>query len=105
MQTCRVQTENRNVANLRATPEAKARPGYCFNHQDKPATHSLLPQGAPHPLLYCEKCAIMLASKGHNINKLQSSSRPTPLRPQLPSLRQRQIEHFLSELAAQVGDL
>ena len=83
MQHPRAQNENhRNLANLRATPDAKPRPSSptnCHNHPDKPATH-VLPQPHPHPQLhYCEKCSIMLASKGHNLLKLALTPTPIPI--------------------------
>lgn len=108
MQPSRALTENRNLTNLRTTPDSKATPT-CCNHPDKPATHSLLHPHAHLPLPYCEKCSIMLASKGHNILKLQPAlARPTPYkaaRSPILSPRAHDIRLFLEELAWHIDEL
>ncbi len=72
------------------------RPPSCHAHPEKPATHAL-PQPRAHPLPCCEKCSIMLASKGHNILRLASLPLKSP--------RQAQIEEFLGELRWHLGEL
>jgi hypothetical protein len=59
------------------------------------------------PLNYCEKCSIMLASKGHNILKIPkgSSARPTAQKSPLRTHRQAQIQEFVGELSWHIEEI
>ena len=38
----------------------------CMNHENKEATHVIL-SDSDSPMYYCERCAILIASKGFNV--------------------------------------
>ena len=99
MHTLRTYSENtRDLANTQRAnnhlEHASSRNPCCHMHPEKLDTHAL-PQVHASPLPCCEKCSIMLASKGHNILRL--AALPTK------SYRQQQIEEFLGELSGHLA--
>ena len=73
----------------------------CFNHPNKKARYRVLTEDSEddEEVAYCEKCAILLASRGFEVQKLEEEGNKCQSSRKTGVSRSEQLENFLKELA------